>query len=51
MILKGCRIAHILPCPADPEKIMAIMELDQEIQEAFPYIDLLKGCLGEKEFL
>jgi ArsR family metal-binding transcriptional regulator len=44
--LKGYRIAHILPCLADPDKIRAIVELDEEIQEAFPYINsLLKGCI------
>jgi len=46
MVLKGYRITHILPCLADPEKIRAIVELDEEIQEAFPYVNsLLKGCI------
>lgn len=46
MVLRGYRIAHILPCLADPEKIRAIIELDEEIHEAFPYINaLLKGCI------
>lgn len=46
MVLKGYRIAHILPCLADPEKIKAIVELDEEIQDAFPYINaLIKGCI------
>lgn len=46
MVLKGYRITHILPCLADSEKIRAIVELDEETQEAFPYINaLLKGCI------
>lgn len=46
MDLKGFRITHILPCLADPDKIRAIVELDEEIHEAFPYINaLLKGCI------
>lgn len=46
MVLKGYRITHLLPCLADPDKIRAIVELDDEIQEAFPYINaLLKECL------
>lgn len=46
MVLKGYRITHILPCLADSEKIRAIVELDEEIQETFPYITaLLKGCI------
>lgn len=46
MVLKGYRIAHILPCLADPDKIRAIVELDEEIHEAFPYINgLIKGCI------
>ena len=44
--MKGYRITHILPCLADPDKIRAIVELSEEIQEAFPYINaLLKGCI------
>jgi ArsR family metal-binding transcriptional regulator len=46
MVLRGYRIAHILPCLADPDKIRAIVELDEEIQESFPYINSwLKGCI------
>ncbi len=46
MTLQGTRITHILPCPADPDKIRAIVELEEEIHEAFPYINaLLKGCI------
>jgi ArsR family metal-binding transcriptional regulator len=46
MVLRGYRITHISPCLADPEKIRAIVELDEEIHEAFPYINaLLKGCI------
>lgn len=44
--MKGYRITHILPCLADQDKIRAIVELDEEIQETFPYINaLLKGCI------
>jgi ArsR family metal-binding transcriptional regulator len=44
--LKGYRITHILPCLADPDKIRAIVELEKEIHEAFPYLNaLLKGCI------
>ena len=46
MILKNYRITHFLPCLADPEKIRAIAELDEEIHDSFPYINtLLKGCI------
>ena len=46
MALKKYRIAHVLPCLADPDKIRAIVELGEEIHEAFPYINaLLKGCI------
>lgn len=46
MVLKGYRLAHVLPCLADPDKIRAIVELDEEIHETFPYINaLLKGCI------
>ncbi len=44
--MKGYRITHILPCLADPDKIRAIVELEEEIHEAFPYLNaLLKGCI------
>lgn len=46
MVLEGYRITYILPCLADPDKIRAIVELAEEIHEAFPYINaLLKGCI------
>lgn len=46
MVLRGYHITHILPCLADPDKVRAIVELDEEIQGAFPYINsLLKGCI------
>lgn len=46
MVLKGYRITHILPCLADPDKIRSIVELEEEIHEAFPYLNaLLKGCI------
>jgi ArsR family metal-binding transcriptional regulator len=45
MVLRGYRITHISPCLADPDKIRAVVELDEEIREAFPYINsLLKSC-------
>lgn len=36
--MRSYRITHILPCLADPDKIRAIVELGEEIREAFPYI-------------
>jgi ArsR family metal-binding transcriptional regulator len=44
--MRSYRIMHILPCLADPDKIRAIVELDEEIHEAFPYVNaILKGCI------
>jgi ArsR family metal-binding transcriptional regulator len=44
--MRSYRITHILPCLADPDKIRAIVELGEEIHEAFPYINaLLTGCI------
>ncbi len=44
--MRSYRITHILPCLADPDKIRAIVELDEEIHEAFPYVNaILKGCI------
>ena len=46
MVLRGYRITHISPCFADPDKIRAVVELDEEIHESFPYINsLLKSCI------
>lgn len=46
MVLRRYRIMHISPCLADPDKIRATVELDEEIREAFPYINsLLKSCI------
>lgn len=45
MAPKGYRISQILPCPSDSDKVRAIIELEEEISEAFPYLNaLLKGC-------
>jgi len=46
MLLKSYKITRILPCLADPEKIRAIAELSDEIQEVFPYLNAtIKGCI------
>ena len=46
MVLRGYRIMHISPYLAGPDKIRAVVELDEEIREAFPYINsLLKSCI------
>jgi len=46
MVLRGYRVTHILPCLADPDKVRAIVELNEEIHEIFPYSNsLLKGCI------
>jgi len=45
-VLKRYRVTHILPCPADPDKIKAVVELNEEIQESFPYINSwFKECI------
>lgn len=46
MLLRSYKIARILPCIADPEKIRVIAELSDEIHEVFPYLNAtLKGCI------
>jgi ArsR family metal-binding transcriptional regulator len=46
MLLHSYKIARILPCLADPEKIRVVAELSDEIHEAFPYLNaVLKGCI------
>jgi ArsR family metal-binding transcriptional regulator len=46
MLLQSYKIARILPCLADPEKIRVIAEVSGEIYEAFPYLNaILKGCI------
>jgi DNA phosphorothioation-dependent restriction protein DptG len=46
MLLDSYKITRILPCLADPEKIRAIAEVSDEIQEVFPYLNaILKGCI------
>lgn len=46
MVFSGYRIMHISPCLVDPDKVWAVVELDEEIHEAFPYINsLLKSCI------
>lgn len=46
MLLHSYKITRILPCLADPEKIRAIAEVSDEINEVFPYLNaILKGCI------
>ena len=46
MLLNSYKIARVLPCLADPEKIRIIAELSNEIHEVFPYLNaILKGCI------
>jgi len=46
MLLNSCKIARILPCIADPEKIRVIAEVSDEIHEVFPYLNaIIKGCI------
>src|SRR4030065_1023059 len=46
MLLHSYKIARILPCMADPEKIRVIAEISDEIHEVFPYLNaILKGCI------
>ena len=46
MFLKSYKIARVLPCLADPEKIRVIAEISDEIHEVFPYLNAtLKGCI------
>ncbi len=46
MLLHSYKIARILPCLADPEKIRVVAELSDEIHEVFPYLNaVLKGCI------
>ncbi len=45
-MINGYRITDISPCLADLGKIRATIELDEEIYEAFPYINsILKSCI------
>jgi ArsR family metal-binding transcriptional regulator len=46
MLLNSYKIARVLPCLADPEKIRVVAELSDEIQEVFPYVNaVIKGCI------
>jgi len=46
MLLRSYKLARILPCIADPEKIRVIAELSDEIHEVFPYLNaIIKGCI------
>jgi len=46
MLLNSYKIARVLPCLADPEKIRVIAEISDEIHEVFPYLNaILKGCI------
>ncbi len=46
MLLNSYKITRVLPCLADPEKIRVIVEISDEIHEAFPYLNaILKGCI------
>jgi len=46
MLLQSYKIARILPCLADPEKIRVIADVTGEIYEAFPYLNAtIKECL------
>jgi len=46
MLLNSYKIARVLPCLADPEKIRVIAEISDEIHEVFPYLNaVLKGCI------
>jgi DNA phosphorothioation-dependent restriction protein DptG len=46
MLLNSYKIARVLPCMADPEKIRVIAEISDEIHEVFPYLNaVLKGCI------
>lgn len=46
MLLNSYKIARVLPCLADPEKIRVIAEISNEIHEVFPYLNAtLKGCI------
>ena len=46
MLLRSYKIARILPCMADPEKIRVIAEVSGEIHEVFPYLNaILKSCI------
>jgi len=50
MYLELIKIAHILPCLADPEKIRFIAYFDKNVSEIFPYLNaILDGAIYNHE--